>query len=51
MNKKKLKQKQLLQKPKKNLAFMETSAKDNNNVEKDFLTLLKEIMKIYKEKN
>ena len=36
---------------KKNLAFMETSAKDNNNVEKAFLTLFEKIMKIYKEKN
>ena len=36
---------------KKNLAFMETSAKDNNNVEKAFLTLFEKIMKKYKEKN
>ena len=33
------------------LAFMETSAKNNENVHKAFFTLFKEIMKIYKEKN
>ena len=32
-------------------AFMETSAKDNNNVNRAFETLFKEIVKIYKEKN
>ena len=31
--------------------FMETSAKDNNNVEKAFETLFEEIVKIYKDKN
>ena len=33
------------------LAFMETSAKNNENVHKAFLTLIKEIIKIYREKN
>ena len=32
-------------------AFMETSAKDNNNVQKAFETLFGEIVKIYKNKN
>ena len=32
-------------------AFMETSAKDNNNVQKGFETLFGEIVKIYKNKN
>ena len=32
-------------------AFMETSAKDNNNVQKAFETLFSEIVKIYKNKN
>ena len=36
---------------KNKLAFMETSAKDNNNVQKAFETLFKEIVKIYKNKN
>ena len=36
---------------KNNTAFMETSAKNNENVEKAFLELFKEILKIYKEKN
>ena len=31
--------------------FMETSAKDNNNVDKAFETLFDEIVKIYKDKN
>ena len=31
--------------------FMETSAKDNNNVQKAFETLFREIVKIYKNKN
>ena len=39
-------------KAKKNkFAFMETSAKDNNNVQKAFETLFEEIIKKYKEKN
>ena len=33
------------------MAFMETSAKNNENVSKAFLQLFKEIIKIYKEKN
>ena len=33
------------------LAFMETSAKNNENVHKAFLTLIKEIIKIYREKD
>ena len=33
------------------LAFMETSAKNNENVHKAFLTLIKEIIKNYREKN
>ena len=33
------------------IAFMETSAKDNDNVSKAFMTLFEEILKIYKEKN
>ena len=36
---------------KNKFAFMETSAKENNNVDKAFETLFKEIVKIYKEKN
>ncbi len=36
---------------KNKLAFMETSAKNNENVHKAFLTLFQEIIKIYKEKN
>lgn len=36
---------------KNKLAFMETSAKNNDNVNKAFLTLFEEIIKIYKEKN
>ena len=36
---------------KNKLAFMETSAKNNDNVNKAFLTLFEEILKIYKEKN
>ena len=36
---------------KKKMAFMETSAKNNENVSKAFLQLFKEIIKIYKEKN
>ena len=36
---------------KNKFAFMETSAKDNNNVNKAFETLLNEIVKIYKNKN
>ena len=39
-------------KAKKNkFGFMETSAKDNNNVQKAFETLFEEIIKKYKEKN
>ena len=39
-------------KAKKNqYGFMETSAKDNNNVDKAFETLFDEIVKIYKDKN
>ena len=33
------------------IAFMETSAKDNDNVSKAFMTLFEEILKIYKAKN
>ena len=36
---------------KNKFAFMETSAKDNNNVDKAFETLFKEIVKNYKVKN
>ena len=36
---------------KNKFAFMETSAKDNNNVDKAFETLFKEIVKNYKDKN
>ena len=36
---------------KNKMAFLETSAKNNDNVHKAFLTLFKEIIKIYKEKN
>ena len=36
---------------KNKMAFMETSAKNNENVSKAFLQLFKEIIKIYKEKN
>jgi small GTP-binding protein len=36
---------------KNNFGFMETSAKDNNNVQKAFETLFHEIVKIYKNKN
>ena len=36
---------------KNKFAFMETSAKDNNNVQKAFETLFREIVKIYKNKN
>ena len=36
---------------KNKFAFMETSAKDNNNVQKAFETLFQEIVKIYKNKN
>ena len=36
---------------KNKFAFMETSAKDNNNVQKAFETLFHEIVKIYKNKN
>jgi Ras-related protein Rab-11A len=36
---------------KNKLAFLETSAKNNDNVHKAFLTLFNEIIKIYKEKN
>lgn len=33
------------------IAFMETSAKDNDNVSKAFMTLFEEILKVYKAKN
>ena len=36
---------------KNKMAFMETSAKNNENVSKAFLQLFKEIIKMYKEKN
>jgi small GTP-binding protein len=36
---------------KNKFAYMETSAKDNNNVDKAFETLFKEIVKNYKDKN
>ena len=36
---------------KNKFAFMETSAKENNNVDKAFETLFKEIVKNYKDKN
>ena len=36
---------------KNKMAFMETSAKNNDNVHKAFLTLFEEIIKKYKEKN
>ena len=36
---------------KNKLAFMETSAKSNDNVHKAFLTLFQKILKIYKDKN
>ena len=40
-----------LKSEKNKLAFLETSAKNNDNVHKAFLTLFNEIIKIYKEKN
>ena len=34
-----------------NIGFMETSAKENDNVQKAFITIFQEIINVYKEKN